>query len=164
MLPPAAILARLASCARAATLIHDRRTGVVRAASVALDIQTPSPTEIVWREEWTRTRPPVPSSVGRSWSVLRWRLDGDTLHLAHERFGRAHPVALVRFDLSRIPGLLGAWEVEADEPHPCGEDRYHARLRGGARPGIELAWTVLGPSKDLRIRTRYTPRERGATR
>jgi hypothetical protein len=163
----------LASATRAVSLIHDRRAGAVRTVRIAIGADRPSAHEVVWREEWVRVRPRLPGAVGRSWSILRWRAEGPFLHLSHERFGPAHPTALVRFDLSGVGGRAGdgvgagSWEVEADAPHPCGPDRYHAWVIRRAGRGVEVRWHVRGPETDLVIRTRYRaagPRPLGATR
>ena len=88
-------------------------------------------------------------------NVYRWVEQADRLSLWHERFGRDAAVWL--FDL-----------VAADRntlvtaaPHPCGADRYDARLTLTG-DGFDLRWSITGPHKDETLAYRYRVGAAGA--
>ena len=83
-------------------------------------------------------------------NVYRWSRHGDRLSLWHERFGRDAAVWL--FDLV----ATGRDRLETVEPHPCGQDRYDARLTLTAE-GFDLRWSITGPRKDETLAYRYAP-------
>jgi len=76
-------------------------------------------------------------------NVLRWRLADDCIELAHQRFGAAHEVALVRLvaDVDH-----DAADLVSARAHPCRADLYHARLFL-APDGFDLHWRIQGPEK-----------------
>ena len=99
---------------------------------------------LVYREQGTFT-PAVPGRRPTAFAnVYRWTVAPDRLRLAHLRLGPRRPVVL--FDL--VPD--GDAALVSAEPHPCGGDRYAARLAWSA-DAVELVWTVTGPAKAERI-------------
>lgn len=79
---------------------------------------------------------------------LTWYADYIRLH--HERFGSEHAVWL--FDLIEDPkhsdGLI------SQAPHPCGDDRYSARLVLDDE-GFSMSWKIEGPRKNEHLHYRY---------
>lgn len=75
----------------------------------------------------------------------RWRLDGDGLGVEHVRQGTPATATLDR-------DAVGRWAARA--PHRCGPDRYDVTLE--LEPdAVVVTWTVSGPCKADRVRTRY---------
>ena len=83
-------------------------------------------------------------------NALRWRVDDAGIELAHQRFGADHEVALIRL----IAGDGDAADLVSAHPHPCGADRYHARLYL-VPDGFDLHWQVEGPDKNELLMHRY---------
>lgn len=81
-------------------------------------------------------------------NVYRWQWTGHCLSLAHERFGAEAPVLLV--DLVPADGAT----LVAEQPHLCGRDRYHARVRP-ISDGLMIAWRISGPDKDEYLHAVY---------
>jgi hypothetical protein len=100
--------------------------------------------------ETGRTR--TPTGEYDSSTATRWTFAGDSITIEHLRYGPARPVLLVTL----TENADGAWV--SGEPHRCGHDRYHAEVRM-LDDSVRLAWSVQGPSKSLRIRTVYSPRQ-----
>ena len=89
-------------------------------------------------------------------NVYRWSLGDDQIALSHLRFGADQPVFLV--------DLVAAKDhLYAAKPHPCGEDRYDAKLsvQDGA---LLLEWTVTGPAKSEYLRYTYRSLSRSIAR
>lgn len=84
-------------------------------------------------------------------NAVEWRALRETqgIEVAHLRHGEDHPTPLVRLRAS------GDGTYESVEPHVCGEDRYACRARPLAGGGVEVVWTVTGPSTQGEVRTRY---------
>ena len=85
----------------------------------------------------------------RFWNVYRWTRSESGLRLEHLRFGVGHPVYL--FDLAPVDEQRWA----SVTPHLCSEDCYTARMTIGS-DGIDLEWSVNGPTKVERIHYTYT--------
>ena len=83
-------------------------------------------------------------------NALRWRIDDAGIELAHQRFGADREVALIRL----IAGGGDAADLVSAHPHPCGADRYHARLYI-VPDGFDLHWQVEGPDKNELLMHRY---------
>lgn len=81
-------------------------------------------------------------------NVYRWVEDADRLSLWHERFGRDAAVWLFDLVAADHHSLVTA------APHPCGADRYDARLTLAA-DGFDLRWSITGPRKDETLAYRY---------
>lgn len=82
-------------------------------------------------------------------NVFRWsNLGSAVIRLEHLRFGPEHPVLL--FDMA--PDAAGLWQ--ANRPHLCLADSYSAELRC-QDSGINLAWTITGPKKQVTIDYAY---------
>lgn len=143
------LLARLRAARSGLTIYLDRISGDRRAARLDLSAEPDGPDTLRITERWTRVRPPLPSSLARSWTRLRWSIEPDGLLIAHERLGAASAVRLVLLRRVR-PG-----EWVGDRPHECHKDRYDARLLAPGSRQIDLVWTVQGPRKDAVIATRY---------
>lgn len=82
-------------------------------------------------------------------NAYRWAATGErAVSLEHLRLGDERPVFL--FELA--PETTSSWASVA--PHPCGEDRYSARLLVEDEH-ITLRWTVIGPRKVEAIEATY---------
>jgi len=87
-------------------------------------------------------------------NVLRWRVADDCIELAHQRFGAANEVALVRLvaDVDH-----DAADLVSARAHPCRADLYHARLFL-APDGFDLHWRIQGPEKSESLVHAYRTR------
>ena len=75
----------------------------------------------------------------------RWRLDGAALDVEHVRQGQPATAVL-------DAAAAGRWTARA--PYLCGQDRYTVALE--VEPdAVVVTWTVSGPCKADRVRTRY---------
>lgn len=84
-------------------------------------------------------------SFKASW---HWKLNGQCLRLSHERYGADAPVFLCDFVACDEARLI------CDQPHLCGADSYRCTLTL-TRQGLDVDWSITGPSKDERLRYHY---------
>ena len=88
--------------------------------------------------------PPGGARPMRWRAVSRWRAEGAALAVDHVRQGT--PAAAV------LDADGARWAARA--PHLCGPDRYDVALELDG-DGVVVTWTVSGPCKADRVRTRY---------
>lgn len=72
-----------------------------------------------------------------------------------------HGIA-VRFGDGRFFHRFDPSAAEPEAEHDCAPDRYHVRYDFAAWPQWRAEWRVMGPRKDYRLISRYSPAGQGA--
>lgn len=123
--------------ARRFTIEVAHRTGAVQQGAGIIEVRSPDPGHVVWRERgrWT-----AGSLAGIEFSnSTAWAIEGRILELSHLRRGEAAPVHLVRLVSTTDNAMV------SQRPHQCGRDRYSARLAWES-DRLSLHWTVASPT------------------